>query len=276
MVRRLLISILMLAAFLSSGVRAEIPAESLERLLKLPEVFAVMREEGVAYGRGLEADMFPGAGGASWVAAVDNIYAVDRVYPEFRAAFEMALGGPNADTAAMIAFFSKDPGARAITLELSARRALLDKDVEEANQLKLDEMRAANDPRLAKVAEFVAANDLIESNVAGGLNASLAFFQGMAAAGKMGSDMSDEDMLSEVWQQEPAIRADTEDWIMSMLVMAYAPLSDAELDSYIAFSRTEAGQALNRALFAGFDVVFVDISRRLGSEAGRVLAGQDL
>jgi hypothetical protein len=33
---------------------------------------------------------------------------------------------------------------------------------------------------------------------------------------------------------------------------------------------------LNRALFAGFDAAFTDVSRQLGRAAGGVMAGQDL
>ena len=58
--------------------------------------------------------------------------------------------------------------------------------------------------------------------------------------------------------------------------MAYAPLSTEELGTYTEFSRTEAGRALNAALFAGFDTVFTDVSRQLGRAAGTELTGQDL
>jgi hypothetical protein len=58
--------------------------------------------------------------------------------------------------------------------------------------------------------------------------------------------------------------------------MAYQPLSDEELDTYIAMARTDEGRALNRALFAAFDEVFTDISATLGLAASRFIVGQDI
>ena len=263
--------------FSTSGLAATAQdAAALQEALKLPEVFAVMSEEGRDYGRDLEADMFPGAGGRQWQDAVAGIYSVDRMLADFGAAFEAELTRGDTDTAAMLDFFTSDLGQRVTTLEVSARRALLDEAVEDASRLKLEEMRAEADPRLDLISEFVTVNDLVEANVTGGLNANYAFYLGLADADALGREMSEDEVISEVWGQEDDIRAETDLWIHSYLAMAYAPLTDAELEDYIAFSQTEAGKDLNRALFAGFDALFVDVSRQLGRAAGAVLAGQDL
>jgi hypothetical protein len=112
--------------------------------------------------------------------------------------------------------------------------------------------------------------------VSSGLNASLAFYKGLAESGGLGGDMTEDQMLQDVWSQEPTLRADTEEWVYSFLAMAYAPLSDEELAAYTEFSRSDAGEAVNAALFSAFDVVFVDISHRLGSAASVYVAGQDI
>ncbi|MCA1777118.1 MAG: hypothetical protein LC676_16345 [Loktanella sp.] len=88
--------------------------------------------------------------------------------------------------------------------------------------------------------------------------------------------LGEEDVLADVWNQEPEIRSNTREWMSSFLLMAYAPLSDEELDDYIAFSQTDAGQDLNRLLFGGFDPLFVDISRELGLASSRYMQGADL
>ena len=123
---------------------------------------------------------------------------------------------------------------------------------------------------------FAKVNDLIEQNVSGSLNSNLAFFQGMAEAGGPGGDVTEDQMLSEVWAQEPAIRVETEDWLFPYLAMAYGPLSDAEIDGYVAFSTTNPGQKLNQALFTAFDRLFTSVSRNLGLAAGRQLLGEDI
>jgi Uncharacterized protein conserved in bacteria (DUF2059) len=259
----------------ATGGVAPDPADLVEAL-QLSEVFAIMEDEGIAYGAEIEETMFPGTGGVSWADTVREIYASDRVLDSFVAVFQAELVAQGADIAPMIAFFASDTGRKAIGLEVSARRAMLDPAVEDATKLKLADMREDRDPRLDSLEAFVTANDLVEANVTGGLNASLAFYRGLASAGAMGADMTEDDMLQDVWAQEPQIRADTEEWVYSFLALAYAPLSEDELGAYTAFSETEAGQTLNKALFAGFDVVFTDVSERLGTAAAGYIAGQDL
>jgi hypothetical protein len=103
---------------------------------------------------------------------------------------------------------------------------------------------------------FAEANDLIESNVAGALNANLAFLKAMAEAGGGGTVGGDaEAMLAEVWGQEAAVRAETEAWLFPFLALAYQPLSDSDLEAYVAFSETPEG-AVDVGFRArpGFDV----------------------
>lgn len=259
-----------------SSRAADSDVTELSAALQLPEVFAVMTEEGLGYGRELEADMFPGSGGARWNEAVAGIYETGRMVDGFSEAFEAALDTSGGNVSSMLEFFSSDLGRRVVALEISARRALLDEAVDEASRAKLDEMRETGDPRLELIEEFVSVNDLVDANVTGGLNANYAFYLGLADAGALPSAMSEDEIIGEIWGQEADIRDETEIWILSYLAMAYAPLSDEEIGEYIDFSETEAGRDLNRALFAGYDTVFEDVSRQLGRAAGAILAGQDL
>lgn len=243
--------------------------------LRLPEVFDIMAEEGRDYGRTLEEGMFPGGGGVGWAADVARIYDADRTYATFmdRFAAELADAGTRG---AIEAFLAGDLAQKAVGLEVSARRAMLDDAIDEAARRKAEDLAAAGDPQYALVREFIEANDLIESNVAGGLNSARAFYQGLAAGGAFDGGISDDQILSDVWQQEPEIRAETEIWISAMLNVAYAPLSEQELRDYIAFSRSAAGRDLNRALFTAYDAAFLDVSHQLGLAAAKYIAGQTL
>ena len=78
----------------------------------------------------------------------------------------------------MIAFFEGPLGRRVVELELSARRALLDEDVEAASRTALEARRADDDPLLDRLEAFISVNDLIESNVVGALNSNIAFYRG--------------------------------------------------------------------------------------------------
>lgn len=270
-----------LATFLATGLAVSGPARAAEvdeliTVLQLPEVFEVLAAEGEAYGKEIDESMLDGAGGASWSAAVHQIYAPDRLLAEFSTALVAALPQSGSGFAPVIEFFGSGLGQQATTLEISARRALLDPDVEDASRLTLEEMRAGNDPRVALVTDFVEVNDLVESNVSNGLNANFAFYQGLRDAGAIGAEMSEDDVVAEVWSQEDAIREETDIWVHAYLTMAYAPLSDEDIKRYTDFTRRPEAQMMNRALSEAYAQVFRDVSRQLGRAAGVVLAGQSL
>jgi hypothetical protein len=85
--------------------------------------------------------------------------------------------------------------------------------------------------------------------------------------------MSESDILADVWAQEPEIRANTEEWLYSYLLMAYQPLGVEGLNAYEQIMATAEGRAMNAALFESFDQMYVAISRELGqSVAGYMLA----
>lgn len=270
-----------LAPCLALGLALAVPAgasqvDDLVAALKLPEVFDVLAAEGEAYGKEIDSGMLDGAGGPAWSAAVTQIYAPARLLPEFKQNFAAALADNQTDLKPVIDFFATDLGQQAASLEVSARRALLDPDVEDASRLKLEEMRAEENPRLGLIEAFVEANDLLESNVSNGLNANFAFYQGLHDAGAIGPEMSESDMVAEVWSQEDAIRAETDIWVHAYLAMAYAPLSDADLGRYTEFTRRPDARIVNRAISEAYAKVFTGVSRQLGRAAGAVLAGQNL
>ena len=60
------------------------------------------------------------------------------------------------------------------------------------------------------------------------------------------------------------------------MTFAYETLSDEELRSYVDMTATEAGSDLNRALFAGFDAVFLDVSFALGQATAQFSMGDEL
>jgi hypothetical protein len=267
------------AALLALPVAAqasETGVAALRQALQLDRLVEVMAAEGRKYGAELAGELFPGRGGARWEAIVAAIHEPERMRGRLAEAMDANLADQPATVAAATAFFSAPLGQRIIALEIGAREALLDPAVEEAAELGLEDLRVTNPARVALIERFVAVNDLVESNVAGALNANLAFFRGMAAGGALDPALNERDMLADLWAQEPQVRADTEAWIFPYLALAYGPLSDADLEAYVAFSMTPEGQALNRALFASFDALFVQVSRELGEAAGRFVQGQDL
>jgi hypothetical protein len=258
------------------GTVPEVAAiQSLPEVLRIGAVIEVMREEGILYGAEMADDLLAGQGGAAWQSAVSAVYDMSEMRRRFDAAFAAALEGSQ-EVAAIEAFFVSDLGRRVLALEIEGRRALLDPVVEQAAELAFAEMEAADEPRVSALRAFVETNDLIESNVMGALNANLAFYRGLSDVGGLQDAMPEDQMLAEVWAQEVDLRAETENWLYPYLALAYKPLSDEELRDYQAFSKSPAGQAVNAALFAAFDAVFVAVSRNLGRAAAAQMRGETL
>ncbi len=274
MMKRLCLIILFLSPAFAAAAQDSKRFDPLIDALGLHEIFAVMRQEGLEYGRDLDRELLQGAGGAKWQTAVEGIYEQGRIWRTFLPRFAAELEDTDID--AMVAFFDSERGRRIISLEVSARRALLDKAVEEASREALRDMSSKDSPRLAMLKDFIEVNDLVEFNVMGAMNSNYAFYTGMIDGQAFDYDLSEADILKDVWSQEMDIRIDTEEWLYSYLALAYKPLSDEDLQAYIDFSGTKAGRALNTALFAGFDDVFTNVSKALGLSAAQFMQGEDL
>lgn len=243
-------------------------------LLKLPEIIDVMREEGVNYGETIGQDLFAGDPSAEWAATVARIYDYDVMISVVQEDFASSLA--DVDLTPMIDFFGSDQGQMIVGLEVSARRALLDDAVEEASKDAVVIAEADADERLVLVGEFIDTNNLIETNVASALNSNLAFFNGLVAGNAFDGALTEEQILTDVWSQEQDVRDNTSEWIYSFLFMAYQPLDDADLQAYIAFSETEAGEQINRAMFDSFNGLFDRISFSLGRAAANEMTTQEL
>ncbi len=266
--------VLALGAF--AGERED--REALNRALGLEPLLEIMQAEGERFGAGLGENFLPGGGGPAWQGVVTRIYDPDRMGQAVERGLQAELEAGHLPK--LLGFFRSPRGERIVAHEIAARRAFLDPELEDAAKAAY---RAPQDGegngqdggrRLELIRAYVEANDLIEFNVAGALNSNLRFYQGMVEGG--GLDMTEAEMVDEVWAQEEETRADTEEWMMSYLFLAYSDLSDADVSAYAEFSETPAGQALNRALFAGFDRMYGDISYALGLALAAQMKAEDL
>ena len=233
-------------------------ASALFDVMKLGKIISVMREEGLAYGASLGDEMMPGRSIPEWPSEVARVYDQDKMIDGMRDAFVATLG--DRDMGPIVAFFESDLGQDIVELEYSARVAFLDEAIEEGAIAQYQDREAENDPMLAAVKSFVATNDYVEANVAGALNSNFAFYTGMIDGGALSSRMSESDILADVWAQEPEIRANTEEWLYSYLLMAYQPLGVEGVNAYEQIMATAEGRAMNAALFESFDQMYVAIA----------------
>lgn len=239
--------------------------------LRLPELVRELREEGLDDAQDINADMLNGQGGAFWQEQVSQLYAAGPIEDAFFVALKTGLD-EEALTAA-VQFFDSDRGQRITELEIAARAAMRDPAIEEASMTAFATL-AQDDPYVPLITEFVTLNDLLELNVALTMSASYQFSRGLADGGLL--EMSEEQILAQVWESEPSLREASQGWLEGYLLLAQQPLAVDDLQAYIAFAKTPAGKALNAALFAGYETVFTDIAYGLGRAVALNAAGNDI
>lgn len=248
----------------------------LSDLIDITSLIDVMRAESRENALGVDEDLLDGRGGAAWRVAVDQIYDPAKLRVRFDSALDDALKDAPEARAEMARFFASELGQRVVALEIAARRALLDPTTETATKTLWDQAFDTKSPRAAQIERFAQSNDLIESNVMGAMNSNLAFFKSLSAAGAFADPLPEDEMLTQVWSQEDAIRSETADWLYPFLFLAYQPLSDSEFDSYIDFSESADGKKVNAAVFAAFGALFVQLSSELGTAAGKLMTGEEI
>ena len=242
--------------------------------LRLHDIIEVVAAEGIAAGPEIEEDMFPGRGGFGWKVELERIYDIPRVMGIM--SDDIRANVSEADADVLISFLGSPLGKRIVEGEVAARAAMLDEDVDQAATDLAQKMRREGGRRVEQIAEFIAAYDLVTSNVVGGLNSNYAFYQGLAAGGALPDSMTEDQIVNEVWSQQDTITTETEDWLYAYLLASYAGLSDDEVQTYIAFARTDAAQAFNAVLFDSFGTVFTSISRALGRAVADRMLAQDI
>ena len=276
MIRAALIALgLLLAAAPPAAAQGADADARVAELLEAPRMIGLMREEGIAYGETLAADLIGRPDDPVWAEALEAIYDEEAMLERFETALGEALTAEEA--APIAAFLEGDLGRRIVELELSAREVIADEAAEDAARAAWAEAAARGTPRAGRIETFIAVNDLVEENVASGLTANYEFLAGLAEGGGMGgAETSDEALIAQAYGAEPELRAETEAWLGGYLNLAYGPLSDADLDRYIAFSETEAGRDMNRALFRAFEAMYDGMSRAMGLAAGARMVGEDI
>ncbi|MGD9864718.1 MAG: hypothetical protein AB7S99_16065 [Pseudodonghicola sp.] len=256
--RALALLVLLLVA---GPLRAAAGAEDLARLLRVDDLAQALHEEGLSHGGDLDSGMLDGQGGDHWAAEVARIYDTDRIAAAVRRA--LAEGLSAAQIAESAAFFGSPRGQTIVGLEISARIAMRDRQVEQTARAAYEQLlETGDDDRLAAIRRYVEVNDLIERNVTSAMNASYRFLSGMAEGGAI--QLDDAAVMAQVWGEEEATRAETESWLYAYLLMAYRPLAPEDLAAYIAYADSAAGRALNAAMFEGFDSLYQGISFALG------------
>jgi len=207
---------------------ASAQTDALLDLLGVTEMIEIMREEGIGYTDDLARDMLGGTS-AAWDSNVAKIYDTRAMVLLAQGGFAKAMEG--VDLAPLTEFFTSPAGKRLVQLEISTRRAMLDEDIEAAAEERATELEAARDPRFDQISALIDAGDMLEANVVSALNSNILFYEGLVDGGAF--KLSEAEILTDVWSQEEVTRTDTRAWLYAFFLMAYAPLSVDEIDTFL-------------------------------------------
>ena len=219
-------------------------------LLELRQAAVILSDEGQAHAEVLNQEMLGGQGGPGWQMQVESIHDPERMVEMVRRALEETMTAEEVEKT--ITFYSTELGRRIVGLENAARAAIAEPEIEQIARANYGVLAGDGDPRVA----------LIRRNVGTALNSNFQFLRGMRDGGAL--EDSDEDLLADVGGDLDAVTEDTSVWLHAYMLLAYHPLSKAEIAQYAAFAETPAGRALNRGLFDGFGRAYEDISYGLG------------
>lgn len=280
MLRNFLFSLALATGLVTAAAAEPTPQALVDRLWDVMDMDAMMpilRDEAVAEAQEMQQTMLPQAGQSRWLNRVAKIHDPDRMADLFRTGMIEAVAPTDlARLDAALALYETPLGQRLIRLESSARIALMDEETEQDARDRFAAAASTGEARVQQIAQLIEVSDLIGANVAGGMNAAIAFSRGFADGGGFDMPPPEAQMLADAWAQEPELRAETLGWMEAYLMLAYSPLSDRELRQYIDFAGSDEGQALSALLFAGFEGLFRQTSYDLGLAAAGEMQGQTL
>lgn len=252
----------------------QILALEIRRLLSLDEVVEVMSQEAVI-SAGDGAEGLTPEQQESWRQGIARINRSEHLQQLMRDGLENALidRDPTQLRKALL-FYQSNLGRQVVQLELSARRAMVDPEGKEAAIAAAADASTNGRARLAMIDRLMSASNVVDINVAGSLNAMMAVNRGFAAA--LQEDLGPMDTTADAWQEEPAIRADIQEWVQALLYLAYSPLDDRKLDEVIHFVASDEGQELADVLSLAFDGMFTRIAYETGMMSGAIQLGEEL
>ncbi len=259
-------------AFSAASATIAEPMDDLVDALRIDDLMKIVRDEGLANA----ADILPRAPSGeisdSVMQAAIDTFDAETMQAEMRAALAAHLDTDK--MAEVTAFFRSEAGKTLVNMELSARRAIMDSDIEEVARSNWENRREDKDAHIEAIRRYAQVNDLVERNTAGAMIARYEFLQGLAYGS--GKAIDEDAALADIWEREREILVDTESWLMGYLLLAYGPVPTDAVKAYTTFSLRPAGEALNLALFDGFEVTYRRISYELGRLAGQAATARDL
>ena len=255
----------------ATGASAQVQVTLAMDHLRLAELIEIVRSEGIDCADSLDTDMLNGQDGPVWAEQIDTIYNIQLMSEIVRN--EIATL-PEDQLRQINQFYSGLLGVDIVELEMAARAAMQHIDIK---NLAVDSYQIALAEGPQSVENVLTINDagqFIDRNVTATLTPNYKFYLGLVDGGAF--EASVDEVIEQTWAQESEIRRDTTNWMMGYLLLSYQPLDDSEIATLVAFTQTQAGRALNAAIFEGFGSMYADISYALGRAIALNMVASDL
>ena len=236
--------------------------EKLYAALQLNKIITILHDEGI--GDGLKTGVVylgKDYDEKAFRAALDEVYSLESMESELKSGIAESL---TLETAThVLDFFSSDLGRQIATLETSARTVISDAAVE---RIVIDVAKSAkieNPKRYNLLEKNIIEMGFVELNMTGAFSAQFAFLSELSKLENV--TITHDEILAMLMQSEAEMREEIKNWLMGFSYLAYQPLSDDELGTYLGFLTSSSGKELNSVLFSIFNALALKTSEGLAS-----------
>ena len=240
--------------------------------LLMDRVNEIIRVEGIRDAQGTGEAYLSANSVERFVDQAKSVYKLDSMEKEFKRLLTENLSTSDANE--ILLFYRRPIGKLASELEVSARVAISETEIEEMAKTKLKEAKALKNTRLDEIESVIKTLELVEQNLIGAYAAQFAFMYELSKLGVL--ELSRQEMIDIITNDEEKLKGEILEWLMAFSHMAYAPMSDEQFSVYNDFSKSDLGIALNKALFSVYNEMAKDQSQSLANILGEFMKSEDL
>ena len=240
--------------------------------LQMDRVNEIIRAEGIRDARGTGEAYLSTNSVERFVEQAKSVYQLDNMEKDFKRLLTENLSTSEANE--ILLFYRLPIGKLASELEVSARVAISETEIEEMAKTMLKEAKAIKNTRLNEIESVIKILELVEQNLIGAYAAQFAFMYELSKLGVL--DLSRQEMIDIITNDEEKLKGEILEWLMAFSHMAYAPMSDEEFRVYNDFSKSDLGILLNKALFSVYNEMAKDQSQSLANILGEFMISEDL
>lgn len=210
----------------------------------------------------------------AWAVSAAEHFQPDAMFADMVQHFQATLDP--ADRATILSFYQSDLGMRISAIEISAQRPENAVRLKTSGARRLGDLIEAESPRLAAYEDMMAALSSVETGLALALNLNKAVLNGMIASGDFPFAMTEDQVSAMVESQSGLMQGAIREQLFISFAYTYRDLTDAELEIYIAFLRSEAGRRFYSELVAATDAIMSERARAFGKRLMELRASKPL